>query len=34
MREIIIWCLDFEITLAQVDALEATINQWVVDYER
>jgi hypothetical protein len=34
MREIVIWCLDFEITHAQVDALEGMINQWAEDYER
>jgi hypothetical protein len=34
MREIIICCLDFEITHAQIDALEVSINQWVEDYER
>jgi hypothetical protein len=34
MREIVILCLDFEITHAQIDALEAAINQWVEDYER
>ncbi|KAG9088780.1 hypothetical protein FRC06_001852 [Ceratobasidium sp. 370] len=33
MREIIVWCLQFEITDAQVDALEEKINQWVQDYK-
>ncbi|QRV98769.1 Transposase family tnp2 [Ceratobasidium sp. AG-Ba] len=34
MREIIVWCLELEITLAQVDALEEKIRAWVQDYER
>ncbi|CUA71183.1 Dynein heavy chain, cytoplasmic [Rhizoctonia solani] len=33
MREIIICCLQFEITLAEVDKLQAMINQWVAEYE-
>ncbi|QRW03146.1 Transposase family tnp2 [Ceratobasidium sp. AG-Ba] len=34
MREIIIWCLELEITLEQVDALEEKIRDWVQGYER
>ncbi|KAG9077702.1 hypothetical protein FRC06_008756 [Ceratobasidium sp. 370] len=34
IREIIIWCLELEITDAQVDALEQKVNQWVQGYER
>lgn len=34
MREIFVWCLDLEITAAQVDALETKIQKWVQEYER
>ncbi|QRV96879.1 Transposase family tnp2 [Ceratobasidium sp. AG-Ba] len=34
MREITIWCLELEITLEQVDALEQKIQEWVQGYER
>ncbi|QRV81018.1 Transposase family tnp2 [Ceratobasidium sp. AG-Ba] len=34
MREIIIWCLQFEISNEEIDDLERMINQWVIDYER
>ncbi|KAF8596474.1 hypothetical protein BDV93DRAFT_419052, partial [Ceratobasidium sp. AG-I] len=34
MREIIIWCLELEITHEEVDALERMVNEWVEDYER
>ncbi|QRV80568.1 Transposase family tnp2 [Ceratobasidium sp. AG-Ba] len=34
MREIVIWCLQFEISSDEVDELERMVNEWVVDYER
>jgi hypothetical protein len=34
MREIFIWCLEFEITDEQIDELEVMINNWVMEYER
>jgi hypothetical protein len=34
MREIVIWCLELEITHEQVDALEQMVNEWVGEYER
>jgi hypothetical protein len=34
MREIFIWCLEFEITSDQVDELENMVNEWVEEYER
>jgi hypothetical protein len=34
MREIIVWCLELEITHEQVDALERMVHQWVQEYER
>jgi hypothetical protein len=33
MREIFIWCLEFEITDEQIDELEIMINRWVMEYE-
>ncbi|KAG8728070.1 hypothetical protein FRC10_005363, partial [Ceratobasidium sp. 414] len=34
MREIVLSCLELEITHAQVDELERKVNEWVVEYER
>ncbi|QRV74497.1 Transposase family tnp2 [Ceratobasidium sp. AG-Ba] len=34
MREIIVWCLELEISLAEVDELEVKIREWVQEYER
>ena len=34
MREIVLRCLELEITHEQVDALEQMVNEWVEDYER
>jgi hypothetical protein len=34
MREIIIWCLELEVTPQQVDALEQMVYEWVREYER
>ncbi|KAG9094333.1 hypothetical protein FRC07_011322 [Ceratobasidium sp. 392] len=34
MREIVIWCLQLEISHEDVNALEGKIQQWVQDYER
>ncbi|KAG8747297.1 hypothetical protein FRC10_001476 [Ceratobasidium sp. 414] len=34
MREIVVLCLELEISDEEVDALEETINEWVQEYER
>jgi hypothetical protein len=34
MREIFLWCLEFEITSDQIDELENMVNEWVEEYER
>ncbi|KAG8695234.1 hypothetical protein FRC08_007954 [Ceratobasidium sp. 394] len=34
MREIVLVCLQLKLTVAQVDALERSINDWVPEYER
>ncbi|KAG9083055.1 hypothetical protein FS749_006340 [Ceratobasidium sp. UAMH 11750] len=34
MREIIILCIQIDVTAAEVDELERMVNQWVADYER
>jgi hypothetical protein len=34
MREIFIWCMEFEITNEQIDDLQEMINEWVAEYER
>ncbi|KAG9089763.1 hypothetical protein FRC07_012261 [Ceratobasidium sp. 392] len=34
MREIVLWCLELEISRERVDALEVSINEWVQEYER
>jgi hypothetical protein len=33
MQEIILRCLQFEITHAEIDELQAMVNKWVDDYE-
>jgi hypothetical protein len=34
MREIVLWCLEFEITNDQIDALQRMVERWVQGYER
>lgn len=34
MREIIVCCLEFEITSEEIDALQGMIERWVQEYER
>lgn len=34
MREIFIWCFEFEISSEQIDELQVMINDWVEEYER
>ncbi|KAG8712385.1 hypothetical protein FRC09_019938 [Ceratobasidium sp. 395] len=34
MREIVLWCLQLEISNAEVDRLEQKVKTWVQDYER
>ncbi|KAF8601363.1 hypothetical protein BDV93DRAFT_395350, partial [Ceratobasidium sp. AG-I] len=34
MREIVIWCLQLEISHEEVDALERKVYEWVWDFER
>lgn len=34
LREIILACLQFEITAEEVDTLQDMINTWVIGYEK